>query len=264
MQRSYNRHVHQLRPLRMTINSFGYADGSVLFEIGNTKVLCSVSLAGQVPKFLRGKKRWWLTASYAMLPTSTYIRFERESIAKRSDRSVEISRLIGRVLRAALDLDNQEFEKTIYVDCDVLQADGGTRTACITAAFVALNIAHSRWITSGILSKPIIRDTVVAISVGILGQTVLVDIDFSEDSIVQADFNFVFTGQGNIIEIQGTAERQSISWQQLMYMKELAYTRVKDILAFVDDQLMNANMNLIFPRLSEVHVEKSNEQNIDI
>ncbi|MEX0940056.1 MAG: ribonuclease PH [Candidatus Babeliales bacterium] len=237
MQRSHNRAYNELRPLNLTCGISSHADGSVLFEIGNTKVLCTVSLTGQVPIFLRGRKKWWLTASYSLLPASTKNRIERESLSKRNERSIEISRLIGRSLRSVVDLSNKLSEKTVHIDCDVIQADGGTRTACITGSFIALKLAEQKWLQKGLLESPIITEEIAAISVGLLKNEILLDIDFAEDSNVKADFNFVLTRSGNVVEIQGSAEQEPVSWQQIVEMQEVADNGVKKLLAFIDQMI---------------------------
>ncbi len=232
MQRANNRDYDQVRPLRIVYDIFEYADGSVLLEIGKTRVLCAVSIAPGVPHFLRGKNQGWLTAGYALLPTSTKTRVERESMGKRNDRSIEISRLIGRVLRSVTSLDNIG-ERTIYIDCDVMQADGGTRTASITGACLALKIAQQKWLSSGIIEQPVLTDDVAGISVGFVDGYTLLDLDFIEDSQAEADFNFIFTKTGNIVEIQGTAERNPIPWDTFDMMKKLAYQGAQDIFAHI-------------------------------
>lgn len=252
MTRSYKRKYDQLRPLKLTTDVAGNADGSVLFEIGRTKVLCTVSLSNTVPPFLRGKNKWWITASYALLPSSTKVRVERESNAKRNERSVEISRLIGRSLRAIVNLNDKNSEKTIHIDCDVIQADGGTRTACITGAFVALCLAEKKWLSNGILEKSIIKDEIAAISGGIYNDKPMLDIDFVEDSNGIADFNFIMTRSGDIIEIQGCAEQRPISWQQVDALRRLAYTGVEHLLSFIDEELKNKTENRLQVSLKEL------------
>lgn len=238
MKRSFKRAVDKIRPLKMTPRVCEFADGSVMFEIGKTKVICAVTLGGNVPPFLRGKNKWWLTASYSLLPASTKTRVERESASKRNERSVEISRLIGRSLRSILNLDNKEQDRTIHVDCDVIQADGGTRTACITGAFIALRMAEQRWKDKGLISESIIMEDIAAVSAGVKNGKALLDLDFAEDSNVQADFNFVLTRSGSVIEIQGAAEQSPISWDVTCQMREFACKGVADILAFIDEQVI--------------------------
>ena len=202
----------QLRPVIVQQNAFGYAAASVFLSIGNTKVLCAVTLQNGVPPFLRGRGTGWLNAEYAMLPTSTQDRSTREiSNMMRSGRSSEISRFISRALRAEVDV-RLLGERTIMVDCDVLQADGGTRTACITAASMALELAQNSWLSSKQISTPFLLDTVGAISVGVLDGQILLDPDYHEDKMLDADFNVVLTQSGNIVELQGGAEKATISW----------------------------------------------------
>jgi ribonuclease PH len=238
MQRSYERLSHQVRPTRVTYNVFDYADGSVLLEMGKTRVICGITLAAGVPQFLKGKQQGWLTASYSLLPTSTKNRIERESATKRNERSVEISRLIGRSLRTIVKL-SRIGERTITVDCDVLQADGGTRAACITAASLALRSAQERWLYENILKDPVIIDDIAALSVGIYNSTYLVDLDFAEDSKVDADFNFVFTKSGKIIEIQGTAEREPLSWQEIEAMSSFAWQGTQSLFQMCEQPILN-------------------------
>lgn len=234
-KRSDGRSYNAMRPFKVTFDAFGYASGSILFEIGNTKVLCSVTMQNTVPPFLKGKKTGWLTAEYAMLPTATKQRTQRSSNAiKEQGRSVEISRLISRVLRAVVDLDSLG-ERSIMVDCDVLQADGGTRAASITGACIALQQAQQRWLRSGMIEKPFLKDSVAAISVGVMKGEPLLDLNFDEDSMIDGDFNFVLTKSGSIVEIQGTAEHTLISWTQFDELKKLAINAVAEIFTLVDE-----------------------------
>lgn len=225
-----NRSYDQIRPVHVTYDAFGYASGTVLFELGNTKVLCAISLNTGVPAFLKGSKTGWLTAEYAMLPTSTFQRTQREAVTqKRSGRGTEISRLIGRALRAVTNLDVLG-EKTITIDCDVLQADGGTRTAAISGAYLALREAEQRWLADKIINQPCVIGDVAAISVGILKGVPMVDLDCSEDNNAQVDFNFMLTSAGDIIEIQGSVEHCSaISWDNFEEMRLLAVNGVKSL-----------------------------------
>lgn len=228
------RSVHQLRPITVTYNAFGYAAGSVLFALGNTKVLCSVSIAQGVPSFLKGKKTGWLHAEYALLPTSTQVRIQRDShTPKPNGRAIEISRLIGRVLRMVVDLDAIG-ERTITVDCDVLQADGGTRTACITASYLALRQAVAHWNARGDLEHSILKDELAAISVGLKGDQVLLDIDYQEDSEIDADYNFVITRSGIIVEVQGSLERGALHWWQFNQMCQRAQQGIDQIFSTID------------------------------
>lgn len=233
--RANNRRNDQIRSLKVTYDVLAYASGSVLFEMGNTKVLCAVTRQQGVPHFLKGKKSGWLTAEYALLPASTPLRTVRDSTSsKRNGRTIEISRLIGRSLRSIVKLDKVG-ENTIFIDCDVLQADGGTRTASITGAFLALRAASSKWLSEGLISESIISDEVAAISVGINAGQPLLDIDFAEDSTTDADFNFVLTRSGKIIEIQGSSEKSPISWDQYDQMKDYAILGINQIYNFFDE-----------------------------
>jgi ribonuclease PH len=212
-QRINRRRNDELRPFFVTYDIFSQADASVLFELGNTKVLCAVTLQAGVPHFLRGKGVGWLNAEYAMLPTATTERTQRESTnAMRNGRSVEISRLIGRALRTVVDLTSIG-ERTIYVDCDVLQADGGTRTVSITAAGLALKRAQEIWLRKKSIMKPIVLDDIAAISVGVTETGLIVDPDYIEDSSIRADFNFVVTRSGGMIEVHGGAEHAPLPWE---------------------------------------------------
>jgi ribonuclease PH len=228
--RAYGRKSDQIRPIHVTYDAFGYASGTVLFEIGNTKVLCAASLTAGVPPFLRGNKTGWLTAEYAMLPTSTVQRTQREAITqKRSGRGTEISRLIGRALRAVTNLDVLG-ERTITIDCDVLQADGGTRTAAISGAYLALKLAESRWQEDKIITSPCVVGDVAAISVGMLNGVPVVDLDCTEDNNADVDFNFMLTSEGDIIEIQGAVEHaKAIKWTDFECMRQLAIKGVKSL-----------------------------------
>lgn len=225
------RKSNELRDVKISFNSFGYAAGSVLFEVGNTKVLCCVSLQPGVPKFLKGKKTGWLTAEYSMLPMSSEQRVEREGTTMRKNgRSVEISRLIGRSLRTIIDF-NLLGERTIYIDCDVLQADGGTRTACITGSCLALRAAVNYWLENKIISENIIKDELASVSVGVVSGVPLLDLSYDEDSNADADFNFVITGSNKIVEMQGATEGEFISWQQFEQVRQLACSGVQEILS---------------------------------
>jgi ribonuclease PH len=228
--RADGRRPDQIRPIHVTYDAFGYASGTVLFEIGNTKVLCAISLNAGVPPFLKGSKTGWLTAEYAMLPTSTVQRTQREAVTqKRSGRGTEISRIIGRALRAVTDLDVVG-ERTIIIDCDVLQADGGTRTAAISGAYLALKLAESRWQRNKIISAPCVIGDVAAISAGMLNGVPVVDLDCYEDNNADVDFNFMLTSKGNIIEIQGSVEHvKSMSWQDFECMRQLAVNGVRSL-----------------------------------
>lgn len=212
----------ELRPIKYAFNVFGYADASILFELGNTKVLVSISLQPNVPPFLKGQRTGWLTAEYSMLPCATQQRTVREANQiNRNSRNVEISRLIGRSLRTITNLEILG-ERTITIDCDVLQADGSTRTASITAASLALEQANNKWLNAGIIQESIFKEPIAAISAGIINGTPHLDLAYQEDSHADADFNFVMTKQGNIIEIQGTAEKIAVNWNEFELLKNFA------------------------------------------
>jgi ribonuclease PH len=197
----------QLRPIQITPNFISSAEGSVLIEVGRTRVICTASVEEVVPPFMRNSGKGWITSEYSMIPRATSTRTQREaSTGKRSGRTHEIQRLIGRSLRTAIDL-NRLGERTIWMDCDVIEADGGTRTASITGAFIALNLAVKGLIKSGKLTASPMRSHVAAVSVGIVGGVPLLDLNYGEDSTADVDFNIVMTDGGEFIEIQGTAER---------------------------------------------------------
>ena len=253
MKRAGGRFAHQLRPFSISYECFGYADGAVLLSMGNTKVLCAVTLQTGVPAFLKGKRTGWLTAEYALMPTSTHIRSQRESAQKYNGRSVEIARLIGRTLRTVVDL-NKLGERTITIDCDVLQADGGTRTACITGAFIALRRAVAQWLENGLITESIIIDELAAISAGVKDGHALLDIDYAEDSAIDADYNFIFTRSGNIVEIQGTTESKAISWPLFNEMCSLALQGVQELFVQIDayeQKLQDMQKTVFIPSVSQ-------------
>ena len=222
LERAGGRRADQLRPVRLTRGYTRHAEGSVLVEFGDTRVVCTVSIDDKVPGFLKGRGSGWLTAEYGMLPRSTGTRNEREAArGKQGGRTLEIQRLIGRSLRAVIDLQ-QLGERTLLVDCDVIQADGGTRTASITGAFVAVHDALN-WLRErgGVTTLPI-RDFVAAVSVGLQGGIALLDLDYAEDSSCETDMNVVMTGTGAFVEVQATAEGAPFSAQQLESMLKLA------------------------------------------
>ncbi|MFT7224078.1 MAG: ribonuclease PH [Cellvibrionaceae bacterium] len=222
MNRPSGRLVDQLRNICFTRQFTRYAEGSVLVEFGNTKVICNASVDSSVPSFLRGKNRGWVTAEYSMLPRATDTRVARESAkGKLSGRTVEIQRLIGRSLRAAVDLDILG-EHTITIDCDVIQADGGTRTASITGACVALVDALNHMVSTGKLSTSPLLRMVASVSVGIYQGMPVIDLDYSEDSNADTDMNVVMADDGGIIEVQGTAEGKPFSEGELAEMLRLA------------------------------------------
>jgi len=225
-ERSYGRAAGALRPVRIERGYARHAEGSALIEFGDTRVLCTASVDERVPAFLRGKGQGWLTAEYGMLPRSTSTRSEREaSRGRQGGRTLEIQRLIGRSLRAVVDLSRLG-ERTLQIDCDVLQADGGTRTAAITGAFVAAYDAL-RWLQARQLIDGLpLRDFVAAVSVGMRGGDVLVDLDYAEDSTCETDMNVVMTGSGGFVEVQGTAEGAPFSQQELEAMLAAARSAI--------------------------------------
>ena len=224
------RATDQLRPISITPHFLPHADGSVLIACGNTKVICTASIDESVPPFLRGKNQGWVTAEYGMLPASTASRMRREAAqGKQSGRTQEIQRLIGRSLRAAVDLSRLG-ERQILIDCDVIQADGGTRTASITGAYVALHLAIGKLLAAGKLAHNPIREAVAAISLGIVGGVPLLDLDYPEDSGCDSDINLVMTASGNIIEIQGTAEGAAFSPAALTQLLALGQKGIAELL----------------------------------
>jgi ribonuclease PH len=228
-KRTDGRALHEVRPISITLDAYGYAQASILYAQGNTKVLCGVTLQQGVPPFLKGQRTGWLNAEYAMLPGATHQRSQRDGTqAQRNPRSVEISRLIGRCLRPSVNL-NAIGERTIVIDCDVLQADGSTRVACITAASMALSLAAKRWVEQGIFSESIVTMQIAAVSVGIIQNEVCADISFEEDSRADVDFNIILNDQGHILELQGTAEKHPLSWDRFDQIKECAQVAIKHI-----------------------------------
>ena len=229
--RTDGRAPDELRPVCITPGFLPYAEGSVLIEMGNTRVVCAASLEERVPPFLRNSGQGWLTAEYALLPRATQTRTSREiGRGGPSGRTHEIQRLIGRSLRAIADLKVLG-ERTITIDCDVLQADGGTRTAAITGAYVAFALASKHLLKSGKIQRSIFTDQVAAISVGIVGNTPLLDLKYDEDSKAEVDMNVVCTGDGRFIELQGTAEREPFSRSQMDEMVALASRGIETLLA---------------------------------
>jgi ribonuclease PH len=212
--------VDQTRTVKITPNITRYAEGSALIEMGETRVLCTASVDASVPKWLSGTEKGWVTAEYGMLPRSTHTRMNREKAAS-SGRTQEISRLIARSLRAAIDLKLLG-ERQITVDCDVIQADGGTRTAAITGGFVALALAIGKLRTAGLLKTQPLKDYVSAISVGLSSGHALLDLCYEEDVRIGTDMNFVMTGRGQFVEIQGTAESEPFSRQEMSQMTDFA------------------------------------------
>jgi ribonuclease PH len=227
--RSGGRAADELRPVRITRGYTIHAEGSVLIEFGNTKVICTASVEEKVPGHKKGSGEGWVTAEYGMLPRATHTRGDREAArGKQSGRTQEIQRLIGRSMRAVFDLKKLG-ERTIHLDCDVIQADGGTRTASITGAFVAAQDAVNWLISQGKLAESPITDHVAAISVGILNGTPLLDLEYTEDSACDTDMNVVMTGAGSFVEVQGTAEGVPFSRKEMDALLALAEKGIQDL-----------------------------------
>lgn len=229
MTRIDSRSPTQLRPVRMTVDYLDYAEGSVLIEAGKTRVLCAASIEEKVPPFLEGKGQGWVTAEYNMLPRATHTRSPRERDGRVSGRTQEIQRLIGRSLRAVVNM-NSLGPRTITLDCDVLQADGGTRTASITAAYIALHRACSLLVKRGLLSVHPVRTAVAAVSVGVVGNDILLDLCYEEDSHADVDFNVVMTAQHEFIEVQGTGEGGVFSRATMDSLVALAEQGISELL----------------------------------
>lgn len=227
----------ELRPVKVTRGFIKNAEGSVLIELGNTRVICTASVEEKVPPFLKDQKKGWLTAEYSMLPRSTPTRTIRESTQGRiGGRTHEIQRLIGRALRAIIDLEAIG-ERTIWIDCDVIQADGGTRTASITGAYIALVDAVKYLIKNGVIDKNPVKDYLAAVSVGIVNGTARLDLCYEEDSIAEVDMNVVMTGSGEFVEVQGTAEGKPFKKEILDNLLKLAETGIS--------RLINLQKNLL-------------------
>jgi ribonuclease PH len=229
--RSDNRAPDQLRPVNILTDFIHTAEGSVLIEVGNTRVICTASVEETVPAFLRNSGKGWISAEYSMLPRSTLTRTPREvNKGRPSGRTHEIQRLIGRSLRAVADLDRLG-ERTIWIDCDVIQADGGTRTASITGAFVALGLALEKMVEAGTLTSAPLKDYVAAVSAGIVDGEVLLDLAYEEDSRADVDMNFVMTAGHKLVEVQATAEHQVFDEAQLARMQAFAKQGVQQLIA---------------------------------
>ncbi|MGY3685411.1 ribonuclease PH [Vibrio coralliilyticus] len=227
--RPNDRQADQIRPIKITRNYTAYAEGSVLVEFGNTKVLCNATVEENVPRWLKGQGKGWVTAEYGMLPRSTHSRMRREAATgKQGGRTMEIQRLIARSLRAVVDLEAMG-EIMVTVDCDVIQADGGTRTASISGASVAMADAFQHLIENGKLKKNPMKGHVAAVSVGILGEDVLCDLEYVEDSAADTDMNVVMTEDGRMIEVQGTAEGEPFTHAELMKLLESATKGITEI-----------------------------------
>ncbi|MDB5803412.1 MAG: ribonuclease [Betaproteobacteria bacterium] len=228
--RPSGRRADQLRPVRITRNYTKHAEGSVLIEFGDTKVICTASIEDRVPGFLKGKGQGWMTAEYGMLPRATNTRSDREAArGKQSGRTQEIQRLIGRSLRAVTDLKALG-ERTLQLDCDVIQADGGTRTASITGAWVAARDAIAKLQSAGLVTGNPLKDQVAAISVGIFEGMPVLDLDYAEDSNCDTDMNIVMTGAGHFVEIQGTAEGAAFTRAEMNSLLDLAGGGIRDLI----------------------------------
>ena len=229
--RTDQRQPGQMRPVKVTTDYLLTAEGSALIEIGNTRVLCAASVEESVPSFLRGAGKGWVTAEYSMLPRATATRTPREvSKGRQSGRSMEIQRLIGRSLRSVVDLAALG-ERSVILDCDVIQADGGTRTAAITGAYIAMSAALGQLVRFGALKRSPLRDFVAATSVGIVGGTPMLDLCYEEDVKAEVDMNVVMTGSGRFVEVQGTAEGAPFSRGELDSLLDLAAAGITDIVA---------------------------------
>ena len=229
--RSDKRSPEQMRPVNIIPDFISTAEGSALIEIGNTRVICTATVEETVPNFLKGAGKGWITAEYSLLPRSTLTRTPREAARGRvSGRTHEIQRLIGRALRAVIDLEELG-ERTITLDCDVIQADGGTRTASITGAFIALGLALEKLVEAGTLTSAPIRDFVAAISVGVVDGAILLDLCYEEDARAEVDLNFVMTGARKIVEVQATAEQHPFDEAQLKKMMDLASKGIESLIA---------------------------------
>ena len=238
-EREGARAVNALRPVTITRHYTVHAEGSVLIEFGATKVLCTASVEEKVPGHKKGSGEGWVTAEYGMLPRATHTRSDREAArGKQSGRTQEIQRLIGRSLRSVFDLKKLG-ERTIYIDCDVLQADGGTRTAAITGAFVAAQDAVNTLLGSGKLTTSPITDHVAAISVGIVQGTPLLDLEYTEDSGCDTDMNVVMTGAGNFVEVQGTAEGVAFTRKEMDALLQLAEQGIAELVRLQKQSLLN-------------------------
>jgi len=228
--RSDNRSSNQLRPVKITPEFISTAEGSVLIEVGNTRVICTASIEESVPQFMRNSGKGWISSEYAMLPRATLTRTPREvAKGRKSGRTHEIQRLIGRSLRAVTDLARMG-ERTIWIDCDVIQADGGTRTASITGAFVALGLALEKLVEAGTLPSVPLKDFLAAVSVGIVEGEVLLDLCYEEDSRADVDMNFVMTSGHKMVEVQATAEHQVFDDEQLAKMMSYAKQGVQELI----------------------------------
>ncbi|WP_373766653.1 ribonuclease PH [Glaesserella sp.] len=239
--RPNNRLDNQIRPIKITRHYTRYAEGSVLIEFGETKVLCNATVEETVPRFLKGQQQGWVTAEYGMLPRSTHSRMQREAAkGKQSGRTMEIQRLIARSLRAIVDLKVLG-ERTITVDCDVIQADGGTRTAAITGACVAVHDAVNKLLADGVLKENPLKGLVAAISVGIVDGEAICDLEYVEDSAAETDMNVVMVDSGKLVEVQGTAEGEPFTHSELLNLLGLADHGIRQLIAAQREALATAD-----------------------
>ena len=239
MKRAKGREHNKLRQVKITKDYIKHAEGSVLIEMGDTKVICTATVEENVPPFLKGKGVGWITAEYGMLPRSANVRIVRESIRGRvSGRTQEIQRLIGRSLRAVINMKSLG-ERTFLFDCDVIQADGGTRTASITGSYIALVDAVRHLNKKGIFEKDIIKEPVAAISVGIVGGNELLDLNYAEDSNAEVDMNVVMTAGGNLIEVQGTGEKGTFTKEEMDRLIALAQNGIEELILIQGQVLEN-------------------------
>lgn len=243
MTRNDGRAPSDLRPVKISLDAFGFAEGAALIEMGGTRVLCAASIEETIPPFLRGKQQGWVTGEYALLPRATTTRTRRERNGP-SGRTQEIQRLIGRSLRVAVDMQALG-ERTITIDCDVLQADGGTRTASITGGYVALALAIHRLIERGAVDRNPLVTQVAAVSAGYVGGAALLDLDYSEDSHAELDCNVVQTGDGGIVEVQCTAEGRAISRAELNDLLDLVGAGIDRLLAAQREVLASAGVHVL-------------------
>lgn len=251
--REDGRGVNNIRKVNVIRNYTIYAEGSVLISFGNTKVICTASIADKVPPFLRHQGKGWITAEYSMLPRATGDRTQREAVrGKLSGRTMEIQRLIGRSLRSCIDLEKLG-ERTITIDCDVIQADGGTRTASITGAYIALAMAIEKLIRNDVLKENPLKSNVAAISVGIVSGIPMTDLKYSEDSSAEVDMNVIMNEKGEFIEIQGTGEEATYTRDQLNTLLDMAESAIKELIKIQNETLLeefatygreNSNLNL--------------------
>lgn len=235
--REDGRKTIEKRPVKITRNYTIYAEGSILIEVGNTKVICTATVTEKVPPFLKNQGKGWITAEYSMLPRATDERNQREAVkGKLTGRTMEIQRLIGRALRAAIDLEKLG-ERTITIDCDVIQADGGTRTTSITGGYIALSLAMEKLVRNGIIKENPLLSNVAAISVGIVKGVPMLDLKYTEDSEAEVDMNVIMNCKGEFVEIQGTGEESTYTREELNKMLELAEAGIKELIEIQRDQI---------------------------